>query len=355
MSYFITAHRKGAKINVPIEEKHKYITNTLIPQAEGKDVAGTSQKIGPTVAFLRNVFDLYKVNFNDYINANGTSKSNTGNVSGLNMSNSSEPRLFYRPQQLYLTQGTGARERIGDKIYIKSVQIILNITMLDSVRRLLSGNINEITNQTPVMTTTGFTATNVGQIVTGGTIQSSEFDVDNYVNHNFRANQKQFYKFRVMIVRFTDLLDEQQENEQDLRDYLKDWFNKIWVPQAIVPSDADGYLDINVVSNQSKMLRESTEYNGKYQIMYDSMIELNQNDFSKHIEITLKPKKNLNFGSDDHPTNEDWKNVYGFIIPPLYYKTDIDLASYQTIQNSPENSVALAEYTSNVKFTYYDI
>lgn len=355
MSYYLSAHRHGNRINIPIEEKHKYITDRLIPEAEGKDVAGYSQKISSSVAFLQNVFNIYKTKYSSYINTNGTSKSRYEGVDGLCMSSSTEPRLFYRPQQLYITQGTGARERIGDKVYIKRVQIMINLSLLDSARRLLSGNTNQITNQTPVMTTTGFTATNVGQIVTGGTIQSSEFDVDNYVNHNYRANQKQWYKFRIMIVRFNDLLDEQAENETDLRNYLKDWWNKIWVPQAICPSDDNEYVDIPAVSNQSKMLRESTEYNGKYNILYDQMIELNQADTSKHIEINLEPKKNLNFGTDYHPTNEDWNNVYGFIIPPLYYKTDMDMVSYQTLQQGSETGVALAEYTSNVKFTYYDI
>lgn len=350
MSYYLTAHRHGNRINIPVEEKHKYITDRVIPSAEGTDVAGYSQKISTEAAFFQNIFNLYKTNFSLYVNTNGTSKSAFGNVIGLNMSSNSEPRLFYRPQQLYIAQGTGARERIGDKVYVKKVQIMINLSLLDSARRLLSGNTNQIVNQTPVIQPVSYT-TATG----GGTIVSTEHDIDNYVNHDYRANQKQWYKFRIMIVRFNDLLDEQRENESDLKDYVKDWWNKIWVPQAICTSDNDGYVDIPIVSNQSKMLRESTEYNGKYQIIYDQMIELNQADTSKHIEINLEPKKNLNFGNDLHPTNEEWNNVYGFIIPPLYYKTDMDLVSYQTLQLGSESSIALAEFTTNVKFTYYDI
>lgn len=350
MSYYLTAHRKGAKISIPVEEKHKYITDRLIPNNDGKDVAGTSQKIASTAAFLQNIFNLNKINFSSYINTTGTSKSRYTGVDGLNMSSSNEPRLFYRPQQLYIAQGTGARERVGDKVFIKRVQIMLNLSLLDVTRRLLSGNTNQVVNQIPVIQPVTYTST-----TGGGTIASTSNQYDQYVNHDFRANQKQWYKFRVMIVRFNDLLDEQAENETDLRDYIKDWWNKIWVPQAICPSDDDDYVDIPAVSNQSKMLRESTEYNGKYQILYDSMIELNQADTSKHIEINLEPKKNLTFTSDLHPTSENWNNVYGFIVPPLYYKTDMDLVSYQTLQAGSEVSVPLAEYTSNVKFTYYDI
>lgn len=358
MSYYITAHRHGNKINVPVEEKHKYITDTLVPVTNGNDVAGSSQAFGTIVQFYRNVFDLYRVNYTQHINTDGTSKSATGEVGGLNMSNSMKPRLFYRPKQLWIVQGTGARERIGDKIYLKSVQIMLNLSLLDGVRRLLSGNTNQIVNQIPVIQPTNFTATaeSVGVVTTTqGTITSTSNQYDQYVNHDYRANQKQFYKFRIMIVRFNDLLDEQQENEDDFKEYVKEWFNTIYVPQAIVPASSDSYKDINVVSNQSKMLRESTPYNGKYNILYNQVIELNQADTSKHIEINLEPKKNLNFGDDFHPTNEDWNNVYGFIIPPLYYKTDMDLVSYQTLQQGSEASVPLMEFTTNIKFTYYDI
>ena len=355
MSYFITAHRGGKKFSVPVEEKHKYITSGL--RLSDSDVFGISDAL-PESTNLKpaNVFNLNKPNFNGYIQNDKSIIPTTNNntVSGLNLL-SNYIELFYRPSMLTIEQGTGARQRIGDKIFLKSVQIMLNLSMMKQFYDNLAGNSDVIVGSINDTYPTGFTSTGTGTTMTG-TITTSNNPSDFYIYKNNRMNIKQFMKFRIMIVRFDDLSDNEGKKEEDLKIFIRNWFNEIFVPLAIVPASGSGYQDIPVVSNQSKMLRESTQYTGSYKIMYDEMIELNQNDYSKYIKINLEPKMNLTFkDSDNNPTTENFNNVFGFIIPPTYYKTDMDIVSYNQFLRGVYSSINVAEFTTNVKFTYYDI
>lgn len=365
MSYYLTAHRNNRKINIPIEEKHKYITDKL--RVSGSDILGLSYNLPETsIRWQPNSIVLNKPSYSSVISNDWSnipekvdSIPNNPSASGLNLI-SNYVKLFYRPSMLTIEQGTGPRERIGDKVYLKSVQIMLNLTAMKGFYRGLLGNAQKIGNTLSVPYPTNYTTTGAG-----GQILTSTVTTDLYTYQNNRMNTKQFAKFRVMIVRFDDLSDTQSKEETALKIFIRDWFNTIFVPLAIVPhnpiEDLDGYsgvkhLDIPVVSNQSKMLRESTQYTGSFKILYDEMIELNQHDFSKHIKINLEPKTNLTFkDSDNNPTTEYFNNVFGFIIPPTYYKTDMDIETYDELLNLPSSSTNIAEFTTNIKFTYYDI
>lgn len=358
MSYYITAHRHGAKINMPVEEKHKYITDTVDAGFTGADIHGISQEINTVVSYQNNSITAGKTDFRNSIEQTSpkySSLSTSGRVLGLNLTYD-RIKMFYRPAQLTIEQGTGARQRIGDKVFLKTVQIILNIAATQAWMTNLAPSDKQIENNTvnlyrPVSYTGGSS---------GGTIANLQ---DTYVLRNvadWRNNIRQFIKFRMMIVRFNDLTDTEQTNETALKQYIADWFNQIFVPAAIIPnasfsSGVPLYKDINIVSNQSQMKRESTEYNGKYQILYDQMIELGQNDTNKHIEIKLDPKMNLTFDKDNHATAEKFNDTYGFIIPPTFYKMDMDTCTYQAIQTANSTPQTIANFTTNIKFTYYDI
>lgn len=363
MSYYITAHRHGSKINMPVEEKHKYITDTAIATDDGADICGYSLLLNSTILYGNDLINVAKQDFRTVIQSTvsssppsaGTSKSVSGVINGLNLPSGSI-RLFYRPQQLSIKQGTGARERIGDKVFLKSVQIMLNLSAAQS----WFTNLNPLKRQSnadlPLFRPTAYTG-NTG----GGTITSTETDITLYNEVNWRQNHKQWAKFRIMIVRFNDLTDQETTSESALKDYIQKWFNTIFVPSMIIPNDTFDisskpvYKDIMVVSNQSKMLRESTEYNGKYNIIYDQMIELNNMDTNKFITIKLDPKMNLTFKDDNTPTAEKYNDVYGFIIPPTFYKMDMDTCTYQAIETGQSSVSPLASFSTNIKFTYYDI
>ena len=353
MSYYITAHRSGNKFNIPVEEKHKYITDGIRLANNNIDIIGYSQALPDSITTTpTNTFNLAKPNYSQYIQ-NGKSikpiNSGSDSVIGLNLI-SNYIKLFYRPSMLTIEQGTGARQRIGDKIFLKNVQIMINLTAMYQFYKTLAGNSTSIEGSINNTYPTGYTGTS-----TGGTIITDNQPSDFYVYKNNRMNTKAFMKFKIMIVRFDDLSDLEEKKEEDLQIFIRNWFNRIYVPLAIIPASDDTYYDIPVVSNQSKMLRESTQYNGSYTILYNEMIELNEKDYSRYIKINLEPKMNLTFkDSDNHPTTENFNNVFGFIIPPTYYKTDMDIVSYDELLRGNTN-VAVAEFTTNIKFTYYDI
>lgn len=365
MSYYITAHRHGAKINMPVEEKHKYITDSAFPLDSGADIAGYSQKMSPgaTAQYAINTLSVYKVNYSTVIEGTGSastpigsSKSLSGLVKGLNLTED-QIQLFYRPAQLAIEQGTGSRQRIGDKVFLKNVNIMLNLCADQEWMKIFAPHKKVENTQQATFRPASYTGNSAG-----GTITSTESDATFYNQINWRQNIRQWAKFRIMLVRFNDLTDNQATQESYLKEYIRDWFNTIFVPSMIIPnatfsSGSPTYKDINVLSNQSKMLRESTEFNGKYQILYDEMVELGQNDMNKHITINLNPKMNLTFDNDNHPTSEKYNDVFGFIIPPVFYKMDMDTCTYQAIQTTNEsgNAFDMAHFTTNIKFTYYDI
>lgn len=354
MSYYITAHRYGSKFNVPVEEKHKYITDGL--RVSDSEVIGISDAL-PESALIKssNVFTIRKPIYTSYIQNDKSiiPTTSSNQVFGLNLI-SNYVHLFYRPSMLTIEQGTGARQRIGDKIFLKNIQIMINLSaMKDFYEKLLGNSLVQSTTQIlhyPVSFSPN-TPTPTASIIVNDT------DTTNFYTYfNARMNTKQFMKFRIMIVRFDDLSDDEEKKEEDLKIFIRRWFNEIYVPLAIVPKTDDNYLDLPVVSNQSKMLRESTQYTGSYKILYDEMIELNQNDYSKYIKINLEPKMNLTFkDSDNTPTTEVFNNVFGFIIPPTYYKTDMDVCTYNNILRGTTTDYNIAEFTTNIKFTYYDI
>lgn len=363
MSYYITAHRHGAKINMPVEEKHKYITDTTIATDDGADICGYSLLLNSTILYGNNLINVSKQDFRNVIQSTtsssppttGTSKSASGIINGLNLPAPSI-RLFYRPQQLSIKQGTGSRERIGDKVFLKTVQIMINL----SASQKWFTELNPLKNKRNTTITTFRPTAYTTSSGTAGTISTTTHDATLYNEINWRQNHKQWAKFRVMIVRFNDLTDQESSSESSLKEYIQNWFNTIFVPSMIIPNDtfADEqpvYKDIMVVSNQSKMLRESTNYNGKYKIIYDQMIELNNMDTNKFITIKLDPKMNLTFKDDNTPTAEKYNDVYGFIIPPTFYKMDMDTCTYQAIETMESSAVPIASFSTNIKFTYYDI
>lgn len=350
MSYYITAHRKGNYFNVPIEEKHIYQSGGMIIDSNN-NLVGKSTLLGGTSTAYNDLF-IAKNQYSDIITSTGTSKTTQPNQTSLNCV-STYIKLFYRPLNLTITQGTGPQQRIGDKVFLKNVKIIMNISLDHNALILLNGNNVE---SLPFTTRYPTSYAGINQQANIGTINTNTLENELFIVNNRRLNNKLFYKFRIMIVRFNDFNFKQDNTELNLKTYIANWFNTICLPQAIINApDESNYVDIFAVSNQSKMLRESTPYNGKYQIIYDQMIELNEKDSSKHIEIILEPKKNLTFNSENKPTDEDFNNVVGFILPPLFYKTDMDFISFNEIKNITGNAAMIADFTTNIKYTYYDI
>lgn len=111
-NFYITAHNKGKKISIPLEEKHKYYHVSTSGDANiviYKPDTTTSPYYGYTV--------------------------NGGNI-----------RLIFNTNNISIAQGTGEDERIGNKISLKAIDLTTYIYLLGST---VINNINPITGIKP--------------------------------------------------------------------------------------------------------------------------------------------------------------------------------------------------------------
>lgn len=358
MSYYITAHKYNNKINIPIEEKHIYKTDSSKPSIYGY--------YGNTwfgTATQNNTLSLRQRKLSDYIDATGHSKTPKADGSYLFSLALRNPQLFYLPKIFKCDIGTEANQRIGEKIFMKSVKIMIDVKLMYDFFYNLNGN-QPVNNVVKTYNLENYTFSYTGSEVGGvgsGSIDDQEVSNSIITYQDNRLGYSQWAKFRIMIVRFDDFDWPDSNPIGTLKNYFRDWFNKTYVPNFIVPITAGAeqqYASLFATSNQAKMLRESTEYTGKFKILYDEVFTLGDKDPMKHIEINLNPKKNLTFDKDGNITNNDWNNVFGFILPPALYGTDIDPITYRELMKQETTEATdwnIADFTTNIKFTYYDI
>ena len=337
MTYYITAHKKGNKLHMPIEEKHIYMTHK--PVKTFASVDGWYLRSGFTLDLPK--FDTSVIDTN--INTQGYSTRNTSvnpdaiNLNGVNVTGDKIIRV-YTPYTFTIDKGDGSNERIGDKVFIKSVKLMFNINF----------------NYYKYMQYISQYAADVNTITTEVADQATQNTVRTYLNT--RNNMDSFFKLRFMLVKFDEL---DQGYVSTLNDNIAKWFNSTFVPSLYAPPSTSSNIAIPFVSNQAKMLRESTPYTGKFKILKDMMITIGNKDPQKHIEIDLEPKMNITFNPDNSTSragfvsNSDWTNVIGFFILPSYYQEDMDLVSFNQI-----NKEALTNFITmdeNIKITYYDL
>ena len=337
MTYYITAHKKGNKLQMPVEEKHLYITDR--PVKIYASVDGWYLRTGLLLNLAK--YDTTTIDAN--INTQGYSTRTTSvnptaiNLNGVNVTGDKIVRV-YQPYTLTLPKGTGTNERIGDKIFIKSVKLMFNINFnyYQFIQYISQDQKDDNTIETDI---------------SGQQVQNT---VTTYVNNRNQTNA--FFKLRFMLVRFDEL---DQGYISTLNDEIAKWFNSTFVPSLYAPPSQTNDIAIPFVSNQAKMLRESTAYTGKFKIIKDIMLTIGNKDPQKHIEIDLEPKMNITFNPDDstsragYVSNSEWTNVIGFFILPSYYQEDMDLVSYSHINDGALNNFITID--KNIKMTYYDL
>lgn len=363
MSYYITAHKYNSKINIPVEEKHKYDTDSIVPQ-DGINATEYQGYSHFGTAVQTNLLNLRKLIIDSYVDATGHSKDlhQQGQEVSYRYSLAlKNPQLFYVPRLFSVPQGTGPDQRIGEKIFMKTVKIMLDVKLHSNFFKTLAGNV-PVNNNVNTFEPESFSYTYTGAQGSGtgtGLLESTQFTNKITTYQNNRLNYSQWAKFRIVIIRFDDFDWPDQEPYTALEKYFSELFNGVHVPNFIVPTvNANQYDPLYAVSNQSKMLRESTTYTGRYQILYDDVFTLGDKDPQKHIEINLSPKMNLTFNDKGNITNEKWNNVYGFILPPTLYTTDIDpitLTELMKLNVSESSDVTIADFIKNIKYTYYDL
>lgn len=164
------------------------------------------------------------------------------------------------------------------------------------------------------------------------------------------------FKFRMMLVKF--------DSSQDA-DGIKNWFNTIYVPQYYLSDN----LNEGAVTNQSKMLRESTAWTGKFNILYDKPFTINSKKGHKFINFNYKFKRNINFDdTTNYPTDEDFKNIQLLVFGPTLLVNDMDGHAYSKLSDYLEKTQSLSgastlrnyvldafQISQNIKYKYYDM
>lgn len=316
MSYVIKAYKKGSKLNIPVEDKHKYDTQsethdyyTFEPTTPGK-ILGL---IPYSAAYTTLGAAGYGAVWNTYDH---------------NM------EMLWGGGYLTTAEGTGVDQRIGNKIYLKNMTILINLYMTEAAKRFFNCEyVNYTDLNTDATSLSGFT---------------------NHLKEEGESPCK--FKFRLMLVRFDTSMT---------RENMATWFNTIYVPQYY----AGAGQTMPAVTNQSTMLRESCDYTGKFKILYNKSFTLNSKKGHKFIMFNYNFKKNLTAdGANGQITDDDFKNLRLIIFSPTLLVNDMNGIAYSKFSDYMEktaslsNAATLRNYVvrpfyieTNTKYKFYDL
>lgn len=197
-----------------------------------------------------------------------------------------------------LPQGTDENERIGNKVFLKFIDLTYYISLRGEA----------------------------------------------YIN-NFSHGQAidSYYRFRVMVVQFDDYMTETN---------IADWFRTTY---TYFRTKAVYQNNLPLQSVHTAKLRESTPYTGTFKILYDKKTCLKKNKTVKMSTIRLPIKMNVNFeNTNNKPTDESMKNIHLLVIGPCYNELDMDAVSNDQTK-ALTSDVPLFNTACVSKFEYYDL
>ena len=201
--------------------------------------------------------------------------------------------------KVIITQGPGEDQRIGNKVYMKFLHFTYAISL-------------------------------------DGTTLST------YLSHGQLVDT--FFRFRVMVVKF--------DSTKNLTGII-DWFHKTFIYFRQITAGGE---QVPVQSVHQTKLRESTEYTGKFKILYDKKLKMGKKKTVKIANISIPIKANLTFNENDRTTDDAFQNIYAIIIGPSCNILDMDAISYdKTINFGNVVGYTLAHINSVLKYEYYDI
>lgn len=304
--YYITAHNNSKKLSIPVENKHIY-----------GHVVGTNYN--ESVSSDNDIMIKYDEGF--------TTQSTINSSVSDHATTKNDFQILYDSSVLKVERGTDFNQRIGDKVFVERVDIDYSISVsIDFINYIA-----EITD------------TNFGNLGTSAS----------------RLNSNWFVNCRLMLVHFEDDLG---QTDYFKRWTLASWFNRVFCyhqTQVDYPSDSTILSENRVNSRSVHVSRkhESTEWNGKYQILKDQMITLTPKKTVYNGTMTINPKMDLTFNGDDEVTSEKWKNTYLILIGPNDYRFDMDPFSTKAIEylGSTVNSKRLFNTAVLTKWTFYDL
>lgn len=208
--------------------------------------------------------------------------------------------IIHNTNNVYIPQGTGEDNRVGNKVNIKSISITMNLI----------------------------------------------FVARNLIDHfGHGQNIDTCFRFRLMTVKF---------HEQMTATDISKWFRESYIYFYNETAQDGSYP---VVNNWAKKLRDSTPYTGQFSILMDKKFTLTKFKSFKQIVANIPVKGNVNFdNSSSKPTdNQYFSNIYTFLISPSYNKGDMDPISVDKADSLATDSDTLFQAKSNVKIIYYDV
>lgn len=320
MSYRVNAYRGKNIIKIPIEEKHIY---DRVPYIEGSS--------------LNNVGTYHIKQYG------GNSSNITTDGRGFRPTSYNIIPLWCS-DELALSKGDGVDNFIGDKISLARILIKMNFIVNPSCCEN-SAAYPVDTNTQPTMYPAWEEPPDV--------ISPGYFDVER--NVSWRRN------YRLLLVHFEE--DQRKEPGElyvnGLKIHMAQWWNEIHVGDGVNTNGETTTCSVN-----NKILRETTKWNGNYNILRNIPFTLTANNTNHEVLIDLEIKRELDLiksttesGQTIYSSTNDWfNNTYLFLITPSFYKLDMDPLSYACYNAlATTSNLQEVDYTFMVKYTYYDL
>lgn len=251
--------------------------------------------------FKISVEDKHKyINFTDQVIRLNKIRTDTSDDNGWCIGQNVLAR-FELSDNITVAQGTAETERIGNKIFMKFLHWTYSICL----------------------------------------------DSGSYIaNLSHGQNIDTYFRFRVMVVKFNKAMTEQD---------ICDWFRNTYIYFRKYTPEGEN-TEITQQSVHQTKLRESTEFTGKFKILYDKKIKLGKKKTVKMSNIPLKINQNLNFDNTNNQcTDAAFKYIYGIIIGPCYNQLDTDTITADKSWHFSAGWVDLAHVNGVLKYEYYDM
>lgn len=265
-----------------------------------------------------------------YYSYNATiSGTNTESANPADRYNANRPIILYNAPN-YPVTGTDESNRIGRRIRTESLISEFFISLFNS---LDNDNLNTVYD---------YYAYNNSDV---------DADIRSQVTPQqvaFNTNEQNLdVSIRHLVVEFDPEIIV-GKTQQEVFNYLWNWFAQLHIYTG----------QYNMHSNRQQVKRESTQFTGNFNIVYDKLIHLNLRNPIYHGNVTIPYVRHLCFDGvgAGSPTN---KLVYQMFIGPT--NVFIDYGSYslgQFIANNPPNgapNIICALISNTLKLNYTDV
>lgn len=246
-------------------------------------------------------------------------RGNNANIFDKNALYDSQPinSPFMFPAYTLPLKGTGHSNRKGDRITVTSLRLKLNIVM----NSWFCGQ----TQYDPFY-------------YSGGNEDSVVLSNDTTI--------KRFFKMRYMLIQFDD--DFVVDSE-----YIAKWFYSTYCyyknPADTITDPVDAPISVH-----SNVMRITTPFTAKFNILTDRCFTLVSNKPSLSLDITVPMHKSYIF--DEGTDNLIHPNIWQIILPPLSWQIDVDpITRQQYHYQQPTTKTTLAKIYYWTKLNFVDL